>query len=82
MLIEKKYDVTVCDPFLNENYYTTLPKDVKEKVKGYTNLDDALKEKPDTIIFATRHDEYKKFDIKKIPENTKIIDPWNMYSKK
>jgi len=81
MLVAKDYNVIVCDPFLNENYYTELPKDIKDKVKGFVSLDDALKEKIDTIIFTTRHDEYKKFDIKKIPKNVKIIDLWNMYDK-
>jgi len=79
MLLAKGYNVTVCDPFLNDNYYTTLPEDIKDKVKGYVLLEDALTKKFDTIIFTTRHNEYKKFDIKKIPKNVKVIDPWSMY---
>ena len=81
MLLAKGYNVTVCDPFLNDNYYTTLPEDIKDKVKGYVSLKDALTKKLDTIIFTTRHDEYKKFDIKKIPKHVKIVDLWNMYKK-
>jgi len=81
MLLAKGYNVTVCDPFLNDNYYTTLPEDIKDKVKGYVALKDALTKKLDTIIFTTRHDEYKKFDIKKIPKHVKIVDLWNMYKK-
>jgi len=81
MLLAKGYNVTVCDPFLNDNYYTTLPEDIKDKVKGYVALKDALTKKLDTIIFTTRHDEYKKFDIKKIPKHVKVIDLWNMYKK-
>ena len=79
ILLEKNLNITVCDPFLNNNYYTTLPGDIQNKVKEYTSLDDALKEKYDTIIFATRHDDYKKFDIEKIPKNVKILDLWNIY---
>ena len=81
ILLAKGYNVTVCDPFLNDNYYTTLPEDIKDKVKGYVSLKDALIENFDTIIFTTRHDEYKKFDIKKIPKHVKIVDLWNMYKK-
>jgi UDP-N-acetyl-D-mannosaminuronic acid dehydrogenase len=79
MLLAKDCNVMVCDPFLNENYYSTLPEDIKDNVKEFASLKDALTEKLDTIIFATRHDEYKKFDIKKIPKHVKIIDLWNMY---
>lgn len=79
ILLKKGYNVTVCDPFLNENYYTTLPDDIKDKVKGYTSFDEALNEEINTIIFTTRHDIFKNIDIKNIPENVKIIDLWNMF---
>lgn len=79
MLLEKGYNVKVCDPFLNENYYTILPDDIKDKVKGYTSFNEALDEDINTIIFTTRHDEYKNVDIKNIPENVKIIDLWNIF---
>jgi len=78
-LLLKGYHVIVCDPYLNENYYTTLPEDVKDKVKGFLSLYDASTQKFDTIIFATRHDEYTKFDINRISKNVKIIDLWNMF---
>jgi UDP-N-acetyl-D-mannosaminuronate dehydrogenase len=81
MLLAQNYNVIVCDPFLNTNNYTKLPEDIIDKVKGFTSLEDALNEKLDTIIFTTRHEEYNKFDIKKIPKNVKIIDLWNMFNK-
>ena len=79
MLLEKGYNVKVCDPFLNENYYTILPDDIKDKVKGYTSFNEALDKDINTIIFTTRHDEFKNVDIKNIPENVKIIDLWNIF---
>ena len=63
-LISKGYNVIVCDPFLNENYYTTLPEDIKDKVKNYTILKEALSENIDTIIITTRHNEFKDFNFK------------------
>ena len=83
MLLEKKINVVVCDPFLNKNYYTQLPEDIKNRVKSYNSLTNAVSKDIDTIIFMTRHNEFKKIDInvilKKCSKNVKIIDLWNIY---
>ena len=79
-LVEKGYNVYVHDPYLDSNYYTTLPKKLEKKVKKTKNINEIIK-KIDTIIIATRHKEYKNLDIKTIKPTTKIMDLWNIYRK-
>jgi UDP-N-acetyl-D-mannosaminuronic acid dehydrogenase len=81
LLLEKGCDVSVYDPFLNMNYYTTLPEDIVDDVKSFSDLNKALKNDIDTIIITTRHDELKKIDLTKINNSITIIDLWNIYSK-
>lgn len=86
-LLAKGCKVTVCDPFLNKNYYTELPDDLADKVEGFTSIEEALTSNIDTMIFTTRHKEYQGLDLeillknKKIP-HVKIIDLWNMFTNK
>jgi nucleotide sugar dehydrogenase len=83
-LVKKHYNVIVCDPFLNKNYYTELPLDIKDKIKSYNNFEKALENKLDTIIFSTRHTDYQNLDLNKIidkqniQEKIKVIDLWNI----
>jgi len=83
ILIDKGYLVSVCDPYLDKNYYTKLPNDVEEKVKKFDSLESAI-EDVDTIIFTIRHQEYLNLDIEKIVKNkmkspVKVIDLWNIF---
>lgn len=81
-LLEKQYTVIVCDPYLNQNAYTQLPKESKEKVKIETQLEKALKLPVDTIIICTRHNEFLNVDLSKAtPTSNKvtILDLWNIY---
>jgi len=87
MLLSKGYKVVVCDPFLNKNYYTKLPDDLADKVKGFDTIEEALTSDTDTIIFTTRHKEYQKLDLEKLIKSKKIsnmtvIDLWNMFVNK
>ncbi len=85
MLVKKGYNVSATDPFLENNYYTRVPDDLKEKIKIHKDIKKALKQKNDTIIFTTRHDEYKTTEIKKMvkkikqSKDAKIMDLWNMF---
>jgi len=86
-LIEKGYNVSVCDPFLGKNYYTMLPEDIVNKTQAYNSIEDALSKDIDTIVFTTRHDKYLKPDfeksiINKIKSPVKVIDLWNIYKNK
>jgi len=86
-LISKGYNVTVSDPFLNKNYYTKLPRDLADKIEGFTSIEEALTSDIDTVVFTTRHREYKELDLEKLLKNkkisdVKIIDLWNMFTKK
>jgi len=83
-LLKKGCNVTVCDPRLNLNYYTNLPNDLKDKVKSYTSIEEALTKDIDTIIFAVRHKEYQELNLMKLLKNkkitdVKIIDLWNIF---
>lgn len=84
ILIDKGYLVSVCDPFLDKNYYTRLPKDLEEKVKKFDSLESAIGD-VDTIIFTTRHREYLNLDLKNLVKSRKspikVIDLWNMFRK-
>lgn len=82
-LIEKGYNVSVCDPFLGKNYYTLLPDDIALKVQSFNSIDEALSIDVDTLVLATRHNEYVKLDFKKIISDKiefhiKVIDLWNI----
>jgi len=86
MLLSKGYKVTVCDPFLNKNYYTKLPEDLANKVKSFNTIEEALTSDIGTIIFTNRHKEYIEIAIKKLLNNKKItnikiIDLWNIFRK-
>ena len=83
-LLEKGYNVTVCDPHLNQNYYTSLPDDIKTKVKSHMSFEETLKKDIDTIIFTVKHEEYVNLDLAKLIKNKKIknikiIDMWNIF---
>lgn len=83
-LIQKNYQVIVCDPFLDKNYYTTLTEDVEQNVEKYKDFKEATKTKPDTIIIATRHNEFTKINLDKdlkTEKTVKIIDLWNILEK-
>ncbi|UCH72017.1 MAG: nucleotide sugar dehydrogenase [Thermoplasmatales archaeon] len=75
ILLAKGYKVIVCDPFLNKNYYTELPKDLEGKVKSYTTIEKALECDIDTILFTTRHREYRNLDLEKLIKNRKKSSP-------
>lgn len=85
ILIKKGLNISATDPFLGNNYYTKLPKDLSGKIKEYKDIKEAMKQKYDTIIFTTRHDQYKKPEIKKLlkeiekNKDVKIMDLWNMF---
>ena len=85
ILVDKGYLVSVCDPFLDKNYYTKLPGDLEEKVRKFNSLENAIKN-IDTIIFTTPHSEYLNLDLKNLVKSRKspirIIDLWNMFKKR
>lgn len=85
-LINKGLKVTVCDPYLDNNYYTTLPDDIRDKVDSYKSIIDALSGKMDTIIFSTKNSDFSSQRVKKIVNklsvSVKIIDLWNIFSNK
>ena len=84
ILVEKGFLVSVCDPFLDKNYYTKLPEDLEKKVRKFNSLENAIKD-IDTIIFTTPHSEYLNLDLKNLVKSRKspirIIDLWNMFKK-
>lgn len=76
-LVEEGYGVYVHDPYLDENVYTTLPKDLDErivKVYDLSNLGDM-----DFIVFATRHKGYRDLNECVFPSSVKVIDLWNSF---
>ncbi len=79
-LAEKGYNVYVHDPYLDNNYYTTLPTEIEKKVTKTKNISEIIK-KIDTLIIATRHKEYKNLNIKELNPSAKIMDLWNIYRK-
>ena len=83
LLLKKRFSVSVCDPFLDKEYYTQLPEDIKDNVRGFRDLTKALSSDIDTIIFTTRHSSFQKTDIATILNDkskpVKVIDLWNMY---
>jgi len=85
ILVDKGYLVSVCDPFLDKNYYTKLPGDLEEKVRKFNSLENAIKN-IDTIIFTTPHSEYLNLDLKNLVKSRKspvrIIDLWNIFKNK
>lgn len=79
LLIKKGYFVSAYDPFLNMNYYTTLPEDIADDVKAFSDLNKAINSDIDTIIITTRHDELKNADLTSLDESVCIIDLWNLF---
>ena len=59
----------MCDSFLGKNYYTLLPEDIADKIQGFNSIEEVLSNDIDTLVFATRHDEYLKLDLEKIIRN-------------
>jgi len=85
ILVGKGYSVSVCDPYLDKNHYTRLPKNVEQKVTKFDSLESAV-ELADTVIFAARHREYLNLDLEKLlktkMEPIKVIDLWNIFGNK
>jgi len=84
-LLAKGLKLSVCDPFLNKNYYTRLPEDLLGKIKSFNSIENAVDQDVDTIIFTTKHRGFLDFDMKKFmkecPKSVKIIDLWNICGK-
>ena len=59
----------MCDSFLGKNYYILSPEDIADKRQGFNSIEEALSNDIDTLVFATRHDEYLKLDLEKIIRN-------------
>ncbi|HEC92571.1 MAG TPA: hypothetical protein ENI51_06245, partial [Candidatus Atribacteria bacterium] len=78
-LLTRGYEVYVHDPFLDINFYTSLPEDIEGKVKKMESLEVELGN-IDSIIFAVPHQEYKNINIKKLSK-VEIIDPWGIFRK-
>ena len=68
-LLDKGCNASVCDSFLGKTYYTLLPEDIADKIQGFNSIEEALSNDIDTLVFATRHDEYLKLDLEKIIRN-------------
>jgi len=85
ILVNKGYLVSVCDPFIDKNHYTKLPKDLEERVRKFNSLENAIKD-IDTIIFTVPHSEYLNLDLKNLVKGRKsplrIIDLWNIFKNK
>jgi UDP-N-acetyl-D-mannosaminuronic acid dehydrogenase len=83
LLVNRGHKVIVCDPYLNENVYTTLPDDLVGKVAVSESFEKALAEGFDTVIITTRHDEFThdvvRNLIRELPETVKILDLWHLY---
>jgi nucleotide sugar dehydrogenase len=83
-LLKSGFNVSICDPYLNDNSYTTLPDDIRDKVDCNKSITDALSKKMDTIIFSTKNSDFSSQKVKNIVKNlsssVKIIDVWNIFS--
>ena len=81
-LIKKGFTVHVTDPYLDKNYYTRLKPDLEKKIKKYKSIEKAIPV-ADTVIFAVRHDDFKKIKWDEILKNRKkplkIVDLWNIF---
>jgi len=77
-LVKYGYKVFVHDPFMDKNFYTSLPKDIEEKVKKVSSLERGVRS-VDSIIFAVAHKEYKKLRKKDFPPSITVIDLWNIF---
>ena len=75
-LLSRGYDVGVCDPYLGQNTYTSLPDDISGRVKIYHSLATAGF---DTVIFSTNHNEYVEMMPGDMLKGVKVIDLWNLY---
>ena len=80
-LIQIGLNVSVIDPYLNKNYYTTLSIDLISKINTHsTILTKEILNNVDTVILATRHKDFNEVN-KNIFNgfSGKIIDLWNLY---
>mgnify|MGYP006277993161 CR=1 FL=1 len=81
-LLKTGYNVSVCDPFLENNYYTTLEDEIKLKVESYRDIKKAIEENKNikTLIITIPHDSFKDITTEYIKTTSiiKIIDPWNI----
>lgn len=82
-LLNKGCSVLVYDPFLDNNLYTKLPREISDNVVVTYSFEKALSEDIDTIIIATKHNEFKeegvRMLIKELPDSVEIIDLWHLY---
>lgn len=82
-LLKKGCSVVVYDPFLDNNLYTKLPREISDNVVVSHSFEKALSENFDTIIIATKHNEFKEESVRKLikelPDSVEIIDLWHLY---
>lgn len=83
-LLKKGCSVLVYDPFLDKNLYTKLPREISDNVMAFHSFEKALSEELDTIIIATKHNEFKEKSVRKLinelPDSVEIIDLWYQFS--
>jgi len=82
-LLKKGCSVLAYDPFLDKNFYTKLPREISDNVIAFYSFEKALSEDFDTIIIATKHNEFKEESVRKLieelPDSVEIIDLWHLY---
>ncbi len=80
-LLNSEFEVSVCDPDLEENSYTQLWPSIGGRISHKGNdLSNMLElKKWDTIIIAVRHDIWKGIG-NSLKNQGLIIDLWNMYN--
>ncbi|MFW6121635.1 MAG: nucleotide sugar dehydrogenase [Petrotogales bacterium] len=79
-LVDEGYSVYVHDPYLDSNVYSALPDDLDGKVVKMDDLGDLGE--MGSVVFCTRHKEYKGINTAIFPERVKIIDLWNLFREK
>jgi nucleotide sugar dehydrogenase len=81
ILIRKGLIVSVIDPYLNKNSYSSLPIELISKINTHsTTLTKEILNNVDTVIIATRHKDFNEINKKIFDEfSGKIIDLWNFY---
>lgn len=83
-LLNKGCSVLVYDPFFDNNLYTQLPQDISENVVVSHSFEKALLKDIDTLIIATKHNEFKEEGVRKLvedlPDSVEIVDLWHLYS--
>ena len=79
-LVKRGYEVVVHDPFMGQNYYTTLPDGLE--VDACDEILPCIGD-ADTVIFATNHTVYYDLDLKSIEipsgKRVRILDLWNIF---